>query len=375
MRSAGILRRLAVGCAFTVALASSAAAQSEAEVLAALRARERAADKLRVEFTWEACKADLAVDPFDKANWQRGIQHGFTFKCTFALLRPWFQWHYEGPNNWDKFCTVNWLDGQTVWLSLDEEMGSAWSYTVDKQRWEVHGPFPIPTPFEMTVCDVQESVADILARGEMRVESRSADRVTLVGHPTWQGLETLWTVRATYDPTRGWLPVEYKADMPRGRGNPKKIEWTMRTMRSVPVGGVHVISEAIFALSNGLDPRWQIYHYLASSVTRDESLTKADLEIPMPTRKLRLLNRLTGEVRDTNDAGEIIYQYWKTPEEVIEDQEAIAKSAAMATEARAARVARREVFTWLVGGAAALAVAAGSLWLWQRRRWRLHGTT
>ncbi len=47
------------------------------------------------------------------------------------------------------------------------------------------------------------------------------------GDVTWQGLETLWTVRATYDPARGWLPVEYKADMPRGRGNPKKIEWTM----------------------------------------------------------------------------------------------------------------------------------------------------
>jgi hypothetical protein len=350
-----------------------ARAHDQESVRAALRARAQAVDHIKVTYTWDPRRLPLDNDPFDPNNWLQepnwAHERGPLYQCEFWLVRPDFRWHRTSALPYDRDEIATWIDGESQTRCFSPTDATC-SVVIDSDRWKLHGPIPVLTPFELQICDVQDSILQLLERDELQIENENPDRVVLTGHPTQGSKPTLWTVRATLDPSREWLPVEVYAETPHSVGSPKKIRWTVRTIDSLPVRGVHAIREAIIALDNGgLDKLgWQIYHYVASSIVADDTLTTEDLRVEIPAKNLKYLNRVTGLERQTDERGEATFEHVRTPEEAEEIQRAIAMSAAMGDEARKITGQRQRMFYWLVSSAAAATITAAGVWLWLRHR-------
>lgn len=342
---------------------ASVGGQDLAAAGAGLRARERALDRLRVSFDWVLVRPGPEADPFDSRNWSGG----WTWRCEMWLVRPHFRWHYalitRSPYGFDRDVYKTWIDGKTMSRNLDPE--GTWSVIIDRDRRQLHGPMPILTPFEMQFFDIQDNLRELLERGEVTVSESGGARVVLTGKRKTDD----WRVRATLDPGRGWLPIEYHAEQPYvyADGVPRKIDWTMRTLQSSEVAaGIHLVTEAIIVLNNGIDPRWQVYHFTATHVERDEALSKNDLAVPIPRENLRFLDRTTGHSLDTDPRGEVIDEFWKTPEQMEREQQLIAETVLREAEAFNLRLSRPRAFAVIVAGAALAAAVAGA-YAWRRQ--------
>ncbi len=336
-----------------------------------LRAREQALDRIKVTYTWDPRRVPLKRDPFDPNNWIHepnwAKQMGPLYQCEMWIVRPHFRWYRSSALSFDREQLSTWIDGvtQTRCFSLEDR---SWSVVIDDDRWRLFGPAPVLTPFEMQVCDIQDSLLQLLDRDELRVESETGDRVVLAGSPTINGQATPWTVRASLDPSRGWLPLELHAEVPHGARSKKKIDWTVRTIDSIPVRGAHAIREMIFALNNQLDDKgWQIYHFVASSITADDSLSKDDLRVEIPTENLKLLDENSGLQRFTDDEGRVIHQEVKTPEQRERELQAVRQSFAMGQEARQVRSTRQYAFYGVASAAGFVTVLAAGVWWWRRQ--------
>ncbi len=174
-----------------------------------------------------------------------------------------------------------------------------------------------------------------------------------------------------FDPQRGWLPMELHAQVPRNDRTGKNITWTMRTARSRRVGGVDAIDEAVFAMSNGVTDIWQIYHFVAKSMSRDDNLTKSALAIELPSHNVNLLDRTTGLVRYIDADGQVVHERVKTSQEIVDDQLAMAAAFIAQGESHRELMRRQRIMTIAVVSGAIVTLGAAGIWLWRRRAVRI----
>ncbi len=347
--------------------ARTAQAQDVRAVTDALRQRQHVLDKLYAEFTWVGAQAPLTEDPFDW-KWFDAEPHEVNYDCGIWLLRPHFRWRIVASQPWQGEETRTWIDAKTTTIAQNER--GVWSVVVDSDRRVLTGPFPLLTPFEMQTFDIERSFLEIIeADTDVRVEGTTSGHVVVSAH---HSRPSVWTISAEYDPARGWLPLETCAKVAyESDGAKRKIQWTVRTVRSVPVNGVHAIQEAIFALNNGRHPRWQLYHFLASRITPVSSLNKADLAIEVPRSNLRLLDKTTGHDLVTDSTGATVEEHWWTAEEIERARRSNAEAVAASARARELLAHRRRVAYAIGFSALGIVIVVAGAWAWRRRRLRL----
>ncbi len=359
-------RALLFGVVAGPAMVLRAADDGLAEIQSALRARYSALDHLKVDFTWALYSAAVGKDPFDAADWR---PNDINMACEMWIVRPDFRWRRTRDVPYDRDTTCTWIDGRMTMKSLGSD--GTWSVTIDRGRWEIHGPMPVLTPFEMQVCDVQQSILELVEGGGCTVEERTPERVVLAGRPIRDdGQPSVWSVRLTLDPQRGWVPRELEARAPRPEAANHEIVWKVRVIATSPVDGVYAIREAVLALDNGASKDWNIYHFLASRVGRDDTLSKAELAVEVPQANCKLLDRTTGLVRFTDEKGAVVFEQVKSPEQVREDQQRLGETMALANESRSAMAWRQRAFRAVVGLSAGAVLVTAGVWMWRRRALR-----
>lgn len=358
----GLVRWVLVACLVTAGRASGG--QDERRLGAALRERASCFDRVRVEFDWVEAQAPKKADPFDPSNWYVDAPAPLVRKCSIWLARPAFRFWRSSPVPGEDESVQTWIDGKRTSFRLERD--GRWSVYIDDNRWAIHGVIPYLTPFEMQVCDVQMSLLEMLEAGGLEIERWTDDEVVLAGYPTAQPHECDWKVRAVLDPRAGFLPLELRADI--DFKNRKHIYWTVRTLDSVPVGDIRIMSEAIFALDTSpLPKRWQIYHYRLTDVVRDDSLDKEKLGIRVPRENLDYNDTTRGYSYSTDARGRIIREKQLTPEEMAERERALAEARRQQMLALQQREKRRHSFSAIVYGSVAVVVAVAGLWLWRYR--------
>lgn len=351
-----------------VALHNPPARSDDADVLARMRQRERALAKLYVEIDWLRFRVPIRKDPFDRANWN--LKDVYQRDERYWIVRPHFKrWGCgpsAGPGSAPRCGWHNWLNGKHHYYA--QEPDGSYSVMINPTRWITHGPEPKLTPLEMQLFDEQRSLLEVMEQGGLRVEKEDEEEVVLVGtappRPDGQPSQS-WEIRAVLDPRRDLLPLEIHTELPVGKRG--RIYWTMRTWDAVPVGGVFAIREAAISLSTpGQD--WQLYHFFARTLRRDESLTRESLALEFPTRRIRLIDHTTGLIRNTDEQGNVIYEERVPLEELERRDQIIQQTAVQAALGRKAQRERQSTFLWMVAGCALLTIAAGGIAIWRRRR-------
>lgn len=343
---------------------SSAGAQDQDAISRRLDERAAKFDKVQIEFLWTACRAPLNSDPFEKSRWILDGNSSARFEGTLWLSRPHFRLRLRGGPDQSTDETHTWIDG--VHMSKSTRAGEPWSVIVDRDRYRVTGPMPLLTPFELQLCDIQESLADLVRRKEVAVRESSTSGIRLEGKPTMDGKPTPFTVRAELDPARHYVMTHLELVFAAPQAT---FEWEVRPLRFLPVRGVNLIEEAVFALRPADGSAWQIYHYVVASARVDESLNAATLAIEVPQKNLRLLDRISGEVRFTDESGQVIRQAHKTQEEIQQDRATLAATFANAQESKQLLARRRSAMYLIAGFAIASVIVTGILaWYVRRRR-------
>jgi hypothetical protein len=341
-------------------------AVEEANIEAALRARARHLDKLLVEFDWSECRAPIESNPFDRQNWELD-EMAHTARYEARILRPHYLLHFSSPFHRDS--SRNWVDG--IRMSRGRNNDGTWSVARDRNRWLTVGGLPVLTALEMwQTFDIQQSILEMIERGELGVERTTPDEVVLSGDRVRQTptVPPRWTVRAVFDPARGMLPLRISAVLKMDGLD--DLEWEMATVGSVPLAEVHAIEEAILVLTNPNVERkkWQVYHYKVKSIWRDEGLTKQRLQIEIPRANVTVIDEVDLFARETDGRGKVVsYEQW-TPEERARQIEAMQNTYQRWTESQRTIARRQRVLAVIVTSAAALALITLAGWIWHRRR-------
>lgn len=345
-------------------LPSRGYAQDRQGIVEALRTRQREFDRVRIDFHWLQCRAFLKDDPFDRANWHLDPDSSIRFECSMSIVRPDFRFALSGPLANQHDTVHAWIDGERTVRQLDPD--GSWSVFVDDNRWAVHGPVPYLTPFEMQLCDVQLSLLEMLEAGGLDVERQMDDEVVLAGHPTGEPSRTEWEVRARLDPQRGYLPLELRADIDFKNG--KHIYWTVKTLDSIPIGNIHIISEAILALNSSTDrKRWQIYHYKVTDAVRDKALDKQQLAVRIPNKNTKFMDSTKGYIRFTDARGKVTREKQLTREEMAERQLSLEKTREMEVVQYEQLRKRGRAFYAIVAGSACVVLGVAGIWVWRLR--------
>jgi hypothetical protein len=241
---------------------------------------------------------------------------------------------------------------------------------VTADLWPAHGGEPLFTPLELQSFDVAASYFDLIRAGVLRVVEQSAGRVVLSGAQEPGPMQPPWEYRLELDRARGYLPVKYDARL-GGARDAHRIEWTMRTMDSVPLGPVHVIREAIIVLRPGAPTerdRWQLYRFTASSIRRDPSIDRDAISPKLPIDNYVLVDRTTGLTRSVDALGRIIHETRETPEELRRREELFQREVVASVGARETFQKRQTYFIVLT--VAALLATAVAIGISVRRRLR-----
>ncbi|MBU0617565.1 MAG: hypothetical protein KKI02_07595 [Planctomycetes bacterium] len=338
----------------------------EADIVAALRARTGHLDKLFVEFDWSECRAPIESDPFDRRNWELD-EMAHTAQYEARILRPHYLLRFSSPFHRD--VATNWVDDIRVSRGLNNDR--TWSVTRDRDRWLTVGGLPVLTPLELwQTFDIQQSILEMIERGELALERATANEVVLSGDRVRRKstMPPRWSVRAVLDPSRGMLPLRISAVLEMD--GIEDIEWEMATVGSVLLAEVHAIEEAILVLTNRNVNRkkWQVYHYKVKGIRRDDSLTKQRLQIDIPRANVTVIDEVDLFVRETNGRGQVVsYERW-TSEERAQQIEAMQNTHDRWMESQGTIAQRQRVLAVILASAAAVALITLAGWVWHRRR-------
>ena len=327
------------------------------DALHALGVRQQQLGPMYVEIDWMGCPAPRGADPFDSANWQTTGERVLRESYRVWLARPDLKVEVFQAHRPNETWVKNWINGQR--FAKARRAGEPWSLSIDANRALVTGPVVFLTPLEMQLFDIPLSLFELAEAGKLHVESETPDSIVLAGDPAYYRLPA--SLRATLDRTRGLMPLELRLTEASG-----KIDWTMRTVRSAPIGGTYAIQEAIIALSNSqVSPKyWQIYHFNARRIEARPMLTAKDLEIEMPTADFQLVDYIHGLVRVVDASGRVVHEEQRSPEEMQAAIEAYAR----ARYTKEQEETRRTTAFWVIVASSVVVVALiAGFWLWRQR--------
>jgi len=329
--------------------------------------RMAALDHLMVEFHWFECGAAYGADPLDRSKWRTdGLVQLRKYRAW--IVRPWFRLRFSGQFGNERDTDSAWVDGEHVTRQLDDD--DTWSVVRDRMERSVTGPLPVGTPLELHVFDFREPLLKLLDEGRIELVSADDTEVVLAGArpppPAYPA-----SVRAVLDPRRGMLPVEIRVEIevPNGRGI---ITYTLRTLASTRVGGVHAIREAILSTTNTAVSRADriVYHFLAHSIRVDPNLDADTLRVEIPAVNAKIIDEIDLFYRRLDATGKVVAEERWTAEERQHQLAALRETFARAQDADRTLLRRYRSFFLITGASAAVVLAVVGVWGWRRLRLR-----
>jgi len=346
--------------------ASSARAEGD-ELVQQLLNRQASLSGMTAEFTFTMYYWPKDKDPFDPENWVRTDPP--QLKCNGRLVRRGLDFRidlsFSGAISLTD-ASHSWIDGVRTVQTRGEDDG-VWSVIRDREFHRIQGPLPFLTPLELTVFDYHDApLGTLLEAKELRIESETAETIVLRPGPDFSaGEPPRELIQVRFDPSRGLLPRELSArlDLADGRFQ----QWEMRTTATVEHAGIDLIREAIIVNRNPHVDFLGVFHFVAGRVEIRATTAASQMEIELPTANYRLLDELSGEVKEVAADGRVTFHRVRSPEEMQQAQEAVSAAFEAQQKAEETLAARQGAFRWIVAAAVTGVAAVAVVW-WLRNR-------
>lgn len=348
-------------------------AQDKSSLLRGLEARAERLCNVVAEFSIDVVQIPRTSDPFDVSNVQ-AAKRMMHYDCRLALFGSEFVLSVTGEAEWEKALWFQWRGGKLTTRTRDASGRS--SVIVDPHYWRVMPSNAVLTPYDLALFEAHASLLKMAIQGLLSVTTDQNGNVVAEGYPLTEGYPTGngnrsdWHIKAVLDPRRGYYPVRLSATLEVEKetfGDEGAVHYEMRPSRSQTVNGVEFVADAIVAMRSRDVPLWQINAFKLKSVATDPVSAAALMDETLPSQNVAFLDRTTGVGRVTDSDGIVTFEQKRTPEQLAEDQAAIAKSLAGRRES-AQELERRSVFLWTsVIATAIIALFAGVLVVRRRR--------
>ncbi len=357
------------GAVLTAMWSSASTARVEGdELVQQLLNRQASLSGMTAEFVLTMYYWPKDKDPFDPENWGRTDPP--QLKCNGRLVRRGLDFRidlsFSGATSLSD-ASHSWIDGVRTVKTRGEDDG-VWSVIRDREFYRIQGPLPFLTPLELTVFDYYSApLGTLLEAEELRIESGTAEALVLRPGPgSSAGEPPRESILVRFDQSRGLLPRELSArlDLADGRFQ----QWEMRTTGTTECAGVDLIREAVIVNRNPHFDFLSVFHFVADRLEIRAKTAASQMEIELPTANYRLLDELSGEVKDVAADGRVTFHRIRSPEEMQQAQEAISAAFEAQQKTEDTLAARRGAFRWIVAGAVTGVAAVAVVFRLRRRR-------